>query len=38
MKKDFHPKTSETTITCTCGAVYATISPVHHLRVEICAE
>ena len=37
MKKDFHPQTNETTITCTCGAVYDTISTVKNLRIGICA-
>jgi large subunit ribosomal protein L31 len=37
MKADIHPKTSETTITCTCGAVYNTISTVPNLRIGICS-
>jgi len=37
MQAEIHPKTFETTITCTCGAVYQTISTVQNLRVGICA-
>lgn len=37
MKKDTHPETFETTITCTCGHVYHTLSTVKNLRVGICA-
>ncbi len=37
MKENIHPKTSETTITCTCGAVYNTISTVPNLRIGICS-
>lgn len=37
MKAEGHPKTQETTITCTCGAVYNTISTVPNLRIGICA-
>lgn len=37
MKAEGHPKTHETTITCTCGAVYNTISTVQNLRIGICA-
>jgi large subunit ribosomal protein L31 len=37
MKPDFHPTVHETTITCTCGAVYHTSSTVKALRVGICA-
>lgn len=37
MKENFHPETHETTITCTCGAVYHTVSTVKNLRVGICA-
>ncbi len=37
MKENLHPKSTETTITCTCGAVYHTRSTVQNLRVGICA-
>ena len=37
MKPDIHPTTHETTITCTCGAVYPTRSTVKTIRVGICA-
>lgn len=37
MQAEIHPKTFETTITCTCGAVYNTISTVQNLRIGICA-
>jgi large subunit ribosomal protein L31 len=37
MKSEGHPTTYETTITCTCGTVYQTISTVQNLRIGICA-
>lgn len=37
MRKDIHPKYVETTITCTCGAVYNTRSTVPELKISICA-
>ena len=38
MKKEIHPSYVETTITCTCGAVYQTRSTVENLKVGICAQ
>lgn len=38
MKADIHPTTFTTTITCTCGAVYHTVSTVENLKVGICAS
>lgn len=37
MKENIHPKTTETTITCTCGTVYHTVSTVENLRIGICS-
>ena len=37
MKNEGHPTIHETTITCTCGAVYQTQSTVQNLRIGICA-
>ncbi|MCB1226307.1 MAG: 50S ribosomal protein L31 [Verrucomicrobiales bacterium] len=37
MKSETHPTTFETTITCTCGAVYDTVSTVENLKIGICA-
>ena len=37
MKAGIHPESFETTITCTCGAVYPTRSTVKNLRIGICA-
>ena len=37
MKEGIHPETFDTTITCTCGAVYNTRSTVKNLRIGICA-
>ena len=37
MKAEIHPEYKETTIQCTCGAVYPTRSTVNDLRVGICA-
>jgi len=38
MKKEIHPNYVETTISCTCGAVYETRSTVENLKVGICAQ
>ena len=37
MKKEVHPKINDTTITCTCGTVYNTISTVQNIKIGICA-
>jgi large subunit ribosomal protein L31 len=37
MKAEGHPTVHQTTITCTCGAVYQTYSTIQNLRVGICA-
>ncbi len=37
MKDGIHPESHETSITCTCGAVYPTRSTVKSLRIGICA-
>lgn len=37
MKDAIHPTTFETTISCTCGAVYQTYSTVENLKIGICA-
>lgn len=37
MKKETHPTTFETSITCTCGKVYTTWSTVQNLKIGICA-
>lgn len=37
MKAEIHPDYKESTIQCTCGAVYSTRSTVNDLRVGICA-
>ena len=37
MKEGIHPNTHETTITCTCGAVYHTLSTVKNIKIGICA-
>ena len=34
MKKNIHPETKETTITCACGATFTT----HSVKVEVCSE
>ena len=38
MKDGIHPEYSESTITCTCGAVYHTRSTRPTIHVEICAS
>ncbi len=38
MKAGIHPEYLETTITCTCGAVYHTRSTRKTVHVEICAS
>ena len=37
MKEGIHPTTHETTITCTCGAGYHTLSTVKAIKIGICA-
>lgn len=37
MRKSIHPRYEETTITCTCGAVYTTRSTSRNLKIGICA-
>jgi large subunit ribosomal protein L31 len=37
MKPNIHPQYVDTTITCTCGAVYHTRSTVKEINVGICA-
>lgn len=37
MKPNIHPQYLDTTITCTCGAVYHTRSTVKDISVGICA-
>lgn len=38
MRDAIHPEYQETTITCTCGAVYHTRSTEQNLKVGICAQ
>ena len=38
MKKDIHPKYSQTTIKCACGNVIETASTKENLSVEICSK
>lgn len=38
MKKDIHPKYTETTITCACGNVIHTKSTVENIRIDICSD
>lgn len=39
MKQDIHPKSFDTTITCsTCGTVWKTHSTKQNLRVDICSN
>jgi large subunit ribosomal protein L31 len=38
MKKDIHPQYDAATITCACGATFATRSTCGSHAVEICAE
>ena len=37
MKAGLHPDYAETTITCTCGAVYHTRSTRRNIKIGICA-
>jgi len=37
MKENIHPATHETTITCTCGAVYDVLSTSKAIKIGICA-
>jgi large subunit ribosomal protein L31 len=38
MKDNLHPTTFQTTITCTCGAVFNTFSTVENLKIGICSS
>lgn len=38
MKDGIHPEYTESTITCSCGAVYHTRSTRKQVHVEICAS
>ncbi len=38
MKDGIHPKYTEATITCACGAVYKTRTTVGDMMVEICSN
>lgn len=38
MKSKLHPEYQNTTITCTCGAVYETRSTVENMKVGICMQ
>ena len=39
MKQNIHPKTFETTITCsTCGTRWPTLSTKQNMRVDICSH
>jgi large subunit ribosomal protein L31 len=38
MKKGIHPEYFQTTISCTCGAIYEVYSTVKDLKVEICSS
>lgn len=38
MKAGLHPDYSETTITCTCGAVYHTRSTRRNIKIGICSS
>ena len=37
MKAGIHPELKECAISCTCGAVYHTLSTVPSLHVDVCA-
>ena len=37
MKADIHPRYQDTTITCTCGAIYHTRSTMQNVKIGICA-
>ena len=37
MKSDIHPNYIETTVSCTCGAVYHTRSTAKEAKIGICA-
>jgi large subunit ribosomal protein L31 len=37
MKKDIHPKYSETEVHCSCGNTFQTRSTVEKLQIDICS-
>ncbi|HEX9016103.1 MAG TPA: 50S ribosomal protein L31 [Chloroflexota bacterium] len=38
MKTGIHPKYSETTITCACGAVHKTSSTRQGMKIDLCSN
>ncbi len=38
MKKDIHPKYSETAVRCGCGNTFTTRSTVKELKIDICNQ
>ncbi|OFZ53799.1 MAG: 50S ribosomal protein L31 [Bdellovibrionales bacterium RIFOXYB2_FULL_36_6] len=38
MKKDIHPKSYETTITCACGNSIPTKTTIKDIKIEICSS
>ncbi len=38
LKKEIHPETDETIITCACGEEYKTMSTGENMRVEVCSS
>lgn len=37
MKKNIHPKYSETTVACSCGNTFSTRSTQENIHVEVCS-
>ena len=37
MRKDIHPETFETKVTCGCGNAFTTIATRKEIKVEICS-
>lgn len=38
MKKNIHPKSYNTTVTCACGNTFETVSTVENIQVEVCSK
>jgi len=38
MKKDTHPKYTETKVTCTCGAEFSILSTEDNINLDVCSQ
>jgi len=38
MKKGIHPRYTEASVTCACGANFRTMATTHEIKLDICSE